>query len=152
MVDKIEELCLKILEKIKLKGLADWYRKHKEGMRYLIFGGLTTVLNIVVYFILYNVLHISNALSNLIAWVVAATFAYITNRKYVFESTARSKKEVLREAIYFYGCRILTLIIDEGIMVLTVDKFGWNGIIMKIVTNIIVVIANFVFSKILIFK
>ncbi len=152
MIDKIEEFFLKILEKIHLKKLADWYRKHKEGMRYLIFGALTTLVNIVAYSVLYYILHINNAISNVLAWVIGATFAYITNKYYVFNSKVNTKKELFKEIAYFYGCRVLTLIIDEGIMIFTVDKLGWNAFLMKILANIIVIILNFIFSKILIFK
>ena len=152
MIDKLEEICLKILEKLHLKLLADWYRKHQEGMRYLIFGALSTVVNIVSYTVLYYLFHISNAISNILAWVIAATFAYITNKLYVFNSKVNTKIELLKEILYFYGCRLLTLAIDEGIMIGTVDKLGWNALLMKIVANIIVIILNFIFSKILIFK
>ncbi|MBR0427973.1 MAG: GtrA family protein [Clostridia bacterium] len=152
MIDKLEEFCLKILEKIHLKKLADWYRKHKEGMRYLIFGALTTIVNIIAYAVLYYLFHISNAVSNILAWIIGATFAYITNKLYVFNSKVNTKKELLKELVYFYGCRLLTLAIDEGIMIVAVDKLGWNALLMKIIANIIVIILNFVFSKILIFK
>ena len=152
MIDKLEEFCLKILEKIHLKKLADWYRKHQEGMRYLIFGALSTIVNIVSYAVLYYMFHISNAVSNILAWIIAATFAYITNKLYVFDSKVNNKKELLKEIVYFYGCRLFTLAIDEGIMILSVDRFKWNGILMKIVANIIVIILNFIFSKILIFR
>ena len=152
MIDKIENFVLKLLEKIHLKKLADWYRKHQEGMRYLIFGALTTLVNIVAYSILYYAFHINNATSNVIAWIIGATFAYVTNKLYVFNSKVNSKRELIKEIVYFYGCRLLTLAVDEGIMILTVDKFGWNALLMKIVANIIVIILNFIFSKILIFK
>ena len=152
LVDKVEEFCLKILEKIHLKKLASWYRKHQEGMRYLVFGALTTLVNIVAYSLLYYLCHINNAVSNVIAWILGATFAYVTNKYFVFNSKVNTKKELLKEIVYFYGCRVLTLVIDEGIMILTVDKWGWNALLMKILANIIVIILNFVFSKILIFK
>ena len=152
MIDKIEEFALKILEKIHLKKLADWYRAHQEGMRYLVFGALTTLVNIIAYACLYYVFHVSNAASNVIAWILGATFAYITNKLYVFNSKVSKIGELVKEAFYFYGCRLLTLVIDEGIMILTVDKWGWNAILMKILANIIVIILNFIFSKILIFK
>lgn len=152
MIDKLEDFCLKILEKIHLKKLADWYRKHQEGMRYLIFGALSTLVNILAYSLLYYSFHISNAISNVLAWIIAATFAYITNKLYVFGSKVDNKKELLKEIVYFYGCRLLTLAIDEGIMVVAVDKLGWNALLMKIIANIIVIILNFIFSKILIFK
>ena len=152
MIDKLEEFGLTILEKIHLKKLADWYRKHQEGMRYLIFGALTTLVNIVAYAIFYYIFNISNGVSNVIAWVVGATFAYITNKLYVFNSKVNNKLELLKEIVFFYGCRLLTLAVDEGIMIFTVDKLGWNALLMKIVANVIVIILNFIFSKILIFK
>ena len=152
MIDKLEEFGLTILEKIHLKKLADWYRKHQEGMRYLVFGALTTLVNIVAYAIFYYLFHISNGVINDIAWILGATFAYITNKLYVFNSKVNTKKELLKEIFYFYGCRLLTLVIDEGIMIFTVDKLGWNGLLMKIIANIIVIFLNFIFSKILIFR
>ena len=152
MIDKIEEIFLNILEKNNLKKLAEWYRKHREGMRYLIFGALTTIVNIISYALLYYVLKISNATSNIIAWLLGATFAYITNKLYVFESKVTKGKELVKEITYFYGCRLLTLAIDQAIMIFTVDKLSWNALLMKIVANIVVIVLNFVFSKILIFK
>lgn len=151
LVDAVEEFCLKILEKIGLKKLADWYRKHQEGMRYLVFGALATLVNIVVYSICYYPLHISNAISNGIAWVIAAIFAYVTNKFCVFNSKVETKKALLYEICSFFGCRLLTLAIDEAIMILTVDNLGWNGLLMKIVANVVVIILNFIFSKLIIF-
>ncbi len=151
-MEKIEDFFLKILEKIKLKKIADLYRSHKEGMRYLIFGALTTFVNIISYSILYYIFHISNGVSNVIAWIIGATFAYVTNKIYVFESKTSTKKDLFKEIIYFYSCRLLTLAVDQGIMIFTVDKLGWNALLMKILSNIIVIILNFIFSKILIFK
>jgi putative flippase GtrA len=152
IVDKVEEFCLKILEKIGLKALVSWYMEHQEGMRYLVFGALTTLVNIVIYSLLYYMFNISNATSNIIAWILGATFAYVTNKYFVFKSKVSTKIELLKEIAYFYGCRVLTLIIDEAIMIIAVDKWGWNALFMKILANIIVIILNFVFSKILIFK
>lgn len=147
-----ENFGLMILEKIHLKGLADFYRKHIEGMRYLICGALATVVNIGAYSLCYYPLHISNSTSNVIAWVVAAVFAYITNRIIVFDSHVNSKKGLAKEITSFFGCRLLTLAVDQAIMIFTVDKLGWNGFLMKVLANIIVIILNFIFSKILIFK
>ena len=152
IVDKIEKFCLKVLEKIGLKKLANWYREHQEGMRYLVFGALTTFVNILAYSLLYYIVHISNATSNVIAWILGVMFAYITNKLYVFNSKTNTKLEFIKEITSFVGCRLLTLVIDEGIMIITVDNWGWNGLLMKIIANIIVIILNFIFSKILIFK
>ena len=86
IVDKIEKFFLKLAEKIGLKKFAELYREHIEGMRYLIFGALSTVINFFVFEICVKGLNFSTALSNIIAWVVAVIFAYLTNKLYVFDS------------------------------------------------------------------
>ena len=152
MIEKIENFCLKILEKIGLKGFADWYRKHIEVMRYLVFGVLTTAINIIVYSICFYGFKIENLVSNIIAWILSVIFAYITNRKYVFDSKASTFKAICIEMASFFASRLVTLGVDEGIMFVTVDKWQWNGLLMKILSNIIVIILNYIFSKVLIFK
>lgn len=158
IIDKIEEFCLKILEKIGLKGLASWYRKHQEGMRYLVFGALSTIVNIAVYSIFSAILlkGISNEtlkvnISEIVAFIAAVLFAYITNKLYVFNSKTNGIKELAREIGSFLGCRIFT----EIISILMMNAAVWlsiNDILMKVISNIVVIILNFVFSKILIFK
>ena len=85
IIDKIEEFFFKIADKIGLKKLADLYRVHREGMRYLVFGGLTTVINILVFAICSKVINLSTEVSNTIAWIIAVLFAYVTNKLYVFD-------------------------------------------------------------------
>ena len=148
----IEKFFLGIARKIKLGKLADLYESHLEGMRYLIFGAFTTVINIVTYSICFYICDISNAISNVIAWIIGVIFAYITNKIIVFDSKTESKNKLLKEIASFVTCRLLTLVIDEIIMIITVDKLGLNGFIMKVVANIVVIILNFILSKLIIFK
>lgn len=152
ILEIIEDFFLNLLDKMKLKSLADLYRNHREGWRYLIFGALATVVNIVAYSIVFYVAHINNAISNIIAWVIAAVFAYLTNKFMVFISKAKNKKALLKEITSFFGCRLITLLIDEIIMILSVDKLGLPAFIMKVIANIVVIILNFILSKLVIFK
>ena len=152
IVDVVEEFFLKLFEKIGLKKFVEWYRAHQEGMRYLVFGALATLVNIVVYSICYYTIHIENGISNVIAWVIAAIFAYITNKFCVFNSKVDNNKALIYEIASFFGCRLLTLAIDEAIMIITVNKLALNALLMKIVANVVVIILNFVFSKLIIFK
>lgn len=151
-LEAVENFFLNILDKLKLKCLADIYRNHLEGMRYLVFGALATIVNIAAYSICLYAMHIENAISNVIAWVVAAIFAYLTNRFFVFDSKVNDGKGVVREILSFFGCRLLTLGVDEAIMIITVDKLMFNAFLMKVIANIVVIVLNFVFSKIWIFK
>ena len=157
MIDKIEEFGLNILEKIKLKKLADWYRNHQEGMRYLIFGALSTIVNILTYAI-FAVLILKAVpeelrvnISEIIAFIVALVFAYVTNKLYVFKSKTNNIKELIREMTSFTSCRIITEIISIIMMNMAI-WFSINDVFMKVVANIVVIVLNFVFSKLIIFK
>lgn len=126
--------------------------KYKSIITYGIFGVLTTIINIVCYEILYNQAHISNVVSNIIAWVIAVAFAYITNKIWVFESKSLEPKVLLAEIWKFVTCRLATGALDLAIMYVGVDLMHGPAMILKIISNVIVILLNYVASKILIFK
>ncbi len=126
--------------------------KYWDILSYLFFGGLTTVVNFIVYFPCYEWLGISAAISNAIAWVVAVAFAYLTNKPFVFRSHDWSLATVVPELTKFVGCRIGSGLLETVIIFVTVDYLGWNGIIWKVITSVVVVILNYVASKLLVFK
>ena len=128
-----------------------WFNKCREVLMYLVFGGLTTLVNIVAFFILRK-LSVSVYISNLIAWVVAVLFAFITNKLFVFESKNKSKKENFKEMTSFFGFRVLSLLFDIGFMHLLVSILNIHEMISKILSNILVIILNYIFSKVFIFK
>ena len=126
--------------------------KYSDIVSYLFFGVLTTVVNYVVYLPCYNLLHFSAAVSNVIAWVVAVAFAYLTNKPFVFKSHDWSMKTVGPELTKFVGCRIGSGLLETAIIFVTVDCLNWNGNIWKLVTSVLVVILNYVASKLLVFR
>ena len=126
--------------------------KYWDILSYLFFGVLTTVVNYVVYLPCYNVLHLSAVASNGIAWVVAVAFAYLTNKPFVFKSHDWSAKTVIPELGKFVGCRIGSGLAETLILLLAVDIMGWNGNIWKLLTNVLVVILNYIGSKMLVFR
>ena len=126
-----------------------WFNKCREVLMYLVFGGLTTLVNIVAFFILRK-LSVSVYISNLIAWVVAVLFAFITNKLFVFESKDKSK--IGKELISFFGFRILSLGVDMGAMYLLLQVINTGEVFAKIMANIIVIILNYIFSKLFVFK
>lgn len=126
--------------------------KYSDIVSYLFFGGLTTVVNYVVYLPCYNMLHFSAAISNVIAWVVAVAFAYLTNKPFVFKSHDWSMKTVGPELTKFVGCRIGSGLLETAFIFVTVDCLNWNGNIWKLVTSVLVVILNYVASKLLVFR
>ena len=123
----------------------------KETALYVLFGGLTTVVNYAIYYPL-TLLGVSYKYSNIIAWVVAVVFAYFTNKLFVFESKSFAANIWIKEFIFFAAARIISLALEEGFLILTVEAFGASELIMKILVSIIVVIVNYFFSKLLIFK
>ena len=127
-------------------------RKYYDILVYLFFGVLTTVVNYIVYLPCYNLLHLSAAASNAIAWVAAVAFAYLTNKPFVFKSYDWSAKTVVPELTKFVGSRIASGALETVIIFVTVDLLLWNGNIMKLVTSVLVVVMNYVASKLLVFK
>ena len=126
--------------------------KYWDIITYLFFGVMTTVVNYLVYLPVYNLLGFSAAVSNAIAWVVAVAFAYLTNKPFVFKSHDWSAKTVIPELMKFFGTRVGSGLIETVIIFTTVDLFLWNGNIMKVLTSVLVVIINYVGSKLLVFR
>ena len=127
-------------------------RKHYDILAYLFFGVLTTVVNYVIYLPCYNLLQLSAAVSNAIAWVAAVAFAYVTNKPFVFRSHDWSAKTVVPELTKFVGSRVASGALETAIIFVTVDLMQCNGNVMKLVTSVLVVIFNYVASKLLVFK
>ena len=123
-----------------------------DVLTYLIFGVLTTVVNYLVYLPVYNLLGLSAALSNAIAWVVAVAFAYLTNKPFVFKSYDWSAKTVIPELTKFVGCRVASGVAETLILLVTVDVLHWDGNIWKLLTSVLVVILNYIGSKLVVFK
>lgn len=135
-----------------MKKLEELFKKHWDIISYLIFGVLTTVVNYVVYLPCYNLLGFSAAVSNGVAWVISVAFAYLTNKPFVFKSHDWSMKTVLPELGKFVACRVGSGALETVILLVTVDWLRWNGNVMKLITSVLVVIINYVGSKLLVFK
>ena len=127
-------------------------RKHYDVLAYLFFGVLTTVVNYVIYLPCYNLLQQSAAVSNAIAWVAAVAFAFVTNKPFVFKSHDWSAKTVVPVLTNFVGSRVASGALETAIIFVTVDLMLWNGNVMKLVTSVLVVIFNYVASKLLVFN
>ncbi len=130
------------------------YEKYKELINYLVVGVLTTVVSLGTYYLcVFTILDPNSAIqlqiANILSWVAAVTFAYFTNRKYVFES---QNEDMLGEAVKFYASRVSTLLMDMAIMFVGVTLLSFNDKIMKLVVQVVVTIANYIISKFFVFK
>lgn len=136
-----------MIEKIK-----SLIQRYYDILAYLLFGGLTTLVNYLIYLPCYNLLGLSAALSNVIAWVVAVAFAFITNKPFVFKSHDWSAAVVWPELTKFVSCRIGSGLLETAIIFVVVDMLNWNGNVWKLITSILVVILNYFGSKLLVFR
>ena len=128
------------------------WEKYQDIFWYCFFGGLTTIVNLVIFYLFSDVLSLHYAIANVIAWIVAVLFAYITNRIWVFKSKVKGIVGIAREMITFFGFRVVSLLMEMAIMFVFIDLLGISEMITKVITQIIVVAANYVFSKWIIFK
>ena len=132
--------------------LKQLYEKYKDVIPYLFFGVCTTLVNVVVYWVAAHPLHLGVMPSTILAWLLAVLFAYVTNRKWVFHSEAKDAGAVLKEMASFFACRLATGVVDWLCMYIFVDVLKWNDMVIKIAANVLVIILNYVASKLIIFK
>ena len=126
--------------------------KFQDVILYIFFGVCTTLVNIITYWLCAHIFLFKVLPSAIVAWFFAVLFAYLTNRKWVFHSEAVRRNEILREVFSFYICRLTTGFIDWALMYVLVDVMNFNDIIIKSIANFLVIILNFIASKLIIFR
>lgn len=128
----------------------------REMILYLVFGVLTTLIDFIVFYVSYNYLHIEETIATALAWCFAVVFAYLTNRKWVFESKERSAKGIAAEAGKFLAARLLSLALSELIVIIIMKWMGFDGklgsIVTKIICSVVVIIFNYVAGKLVVFR
>lgn len=147
-----------------LKKLEPFYKAHKEVLLYLFFGGLTTVVSVIFFAIPMNILHIRKGkllgftidydvtIANIISWICAVTFAYVTNRTWVFEDKAHGTGAVVRECAAFFAGRLFTLVVETLLLNVMTNTFKMQEIIAKIIVSVVTIVLNYFISKLLVFK
>ena len=131
--------------------ILDLCKRYRELILYVFFGGMTTLVDWTISFVLYAVDCNVHA-ANVIAWCAAVLFAFVTNRTLVFESRTKGIGAIARELTVFSGGRILTLLLQEGVVFLLFDLLSWNKYAVKIIAAVLVVILNYFISKFLVFR
>ncbi|HGM3508127.1 TPA: GtrA family protein [Clostridioides difficile] len=128
------------------------FKKHKETILYLFFGAFTTLVNIVSYLFFTRVISFNFMIANALAWIVAVLLAYVTNKFFVFESKKVEIRFLFKEFLSFISFRLISGIIEMVVVYIMINLLFINDIIVKVFTNIIVIILNYLFSKMIIFK
>ena len=122
-----------------------------DVVRYIFFGGCTTLVNLVCFFIFWNICHVNLNIANVISIVVAIIFAYVVNSKYVFQDKCETLKDHIQPFGKFVSARLLTMVIEVGGVWLLVEVIGMNGMVGKFCTQFIVLALNYIFSKFFVF-
>lgn len=152
MFEKIIKVCVGILP----EGLQKMYYKYEEAIMYTFFGGLTTLISIVTklaaFYIIPGKPGWESAVSVTFSWICAVTFAFFTNKKYVFKNETHSKKEYLRVMLSFYGSRATTWALEMGIIYCFKDWLGFGELPVTLACQVVIFIANYFLSKIFVFK
>lgn len=133
----------------KMKALI---KKHWEIISYLVFGGLTTLVDALVGLPLHYWLHWSGTASNAVAWIVAVLFAFLTNKPFVFKSNDWHPKTLFPELGKFVAARVISFLFSVAFMAITVDWLHWDYLLMKVVVSVLVIILNYIGSKLLVFR
>lgn len=135
-----------------LRAFEPFYRKHKEVLLYLFFGGLSFLVSIGT-FALFNVsFGINELIANVLSWIITVMFAFLTNRVWVFDSKTEGMGEFLKQMTSFYGGRVITLVIEEAILLVFITWLGFPSMIIKIIAQVVVIVLNYIISKLLIFR
>lgn len=129
-----------------------FYKKHKEGVLYLFFGGLTFVLSIVTFWLFHMAWGINELVANILSWVLAVSFAYVTNKIWVFSSWTDTAAALLKELVSFFSGRVATLVLEEAILLIFITKLRFSSMLVKNVAQVIVIASNYVISKLFVFK
>ena len=152
MKKKEKDIFDRIMELPVLNIFEGFYRKYKEVLLYLFFGGLTTVISIGSYSYCDVGLHINPLVANIISWILAVLFAYVTNKIWVFSAQTYGIGELFSEMLHFFGGRLFTLVLEEVILFVFVNKLHFNSILVKIAAQFMVLVLNYIISKLIVFR
>lgn len=128
------------------------YTKHKEGILYIFFGGLTVAVAILIYALLVNAVQISPMLANAVSWICGVTFSFFTTRRFVFKSEVIDAFATMMQMLSFFGARLATLILQEILLFVFIEKYRMDSLLVKVVTEFLNIVLNYLMSKFVIFK
>ena len=128
------------------------YARNKEILLYLFFGGITVVLSVSIYAIQTQCMKINALVANAAAWILCVIVQFFTNKIWVFQNAASSDKTCFRQMIEFTGGRVITLILEEIILAVFITRLSWNSLTVKLVAQIIVIVLNYIISKLVVFR
>ena len=150
-MDEKKDIFDRLMGRRPFRPLWPFYVKYKEPLLYLFFGGLTTLISIFVFWLFNSPLGLNELVANLISWLLAVLFAFLTNKTWVFQSGGQ-EKGFLSLMLSFYAGRLVTLGVEELLLLVFITWLGFNSMAVKIAAQIVVIVLNYVISKLLVFR
>lgn len=142
----------KIMHLPALNLLEPFYKQHKEGLLYLFFGGLAFLLSVCLFWVFHVLLSVNELIANVFTWVICVCFAYMTNRTWVFRAKTNGFGAFVKQMGGFFAGRLFTLVVEELIIFVFITQLAFNSMVVKILAQVVVIVLNYVISKLLIFK
>ena len=135
-----------------MKKLLELWKKYEEGINYLFWGGIAFVLSMVLFYLFANVMHMNEQPANVITWIICVIFTYVTNRTFVFKSKTKGAGAIGKEFFNFTTARLATLILENLTLFVCIDLFHMYNMLAKLIGQFLVIVSNYVLSKLWIFK
>lgn len=151
-VGNSEDIFNKIMHLPVLRIFEPFYKKHKEVLMYLFFGGLAFFLNLFLFAFFTEACKINALVSNAISWGICVLFQFLTNRTWVFDGSVDTKADFWKQMASFFGGRVFTLVLEEAILAIFITWLGFNTMVVKLTAQVIVIVLNYIISKLFVFK
>lgn len=151
-MEKKPDIFDKIMHLPVFRIFEPFYKKYKEVLMYLFFGGIAFFLNIALFVLFHGIMNITELIANAICWVICVLFQFFTNRTWVFDGHVDSAGAFVKQMGSFFGGRIFTLVVEEIILAIFITWLGFNSMIVKLAAQVVVIVLNYVVSKLFVFK
>lgn len=142
----------KIMGAPVLRYFQPFYEKNREMLLYIFFGGLTFLVSIFSFAVFHITFAWNELVANIASWIIAVSFAFFTNRIWVFQAPTKTVKAFLIQLAMFFGGRVVTLVVEEVILLVFVTFLQMNSMVVKVAAQVIVIVLNYILSKLVIFK
>ena len=152
MEDRNKDIFDRMMQLPVLRIFEPFYTRYKEVLLYLLFGGLSFILNIVLYILLNGKLGMNELIANVFCWIACVLFQFVTNRLWVFDGRTDTIPALIREMLAFFGGRVFTLLVEEAILAIFITWLGFNSLLIKLIAQIVVIVLNYIISKLMVFK
>ena len=129
-----------------------FYKKHKEVLMYLFFGGLAFFLNLFLYWLFVVVIGMNALIGNIFCWIICVLFQYVTNKSWVFDGRTESRRDLLRQITSFFGGRLFTLLVEEAMIFIFITTLHYNEMGIKLLAQFVVIVLNYGISKLIVFR